>query len=155
MCVCLFVLCVFVDKLKVDTQAEKVQSKRNIWNGMEWGWAQSLTPFTVSAAKGEHGGQNPGGQTDIPVRYHILERWAQRLAYCICYLLFDLHPQHLNPTPFCFSKYDTQSSEEASPRPETAAGAVCQHRGEILRRGPWTGEEICCPLSPTLWEGSF
>lgn len=28
-----FILCVFVDKLKVDIRAYKVQSQRNIWNG--------------------------------------------------------------------------------------------------------------------------
>lgn len=33
MCVCVFILCASVDKLKVDTRAEKVQSKRNFWNG--------------------------------------------------------------------------------------------------------------------------
>uniref|UniRef100_H2TC71 Nucleosome assembly protein 1-like 4 n=1 Tax=Takifugu rubripes TaxID=31033 RepID=H2TC71_TAKRU len=38
------------------------------------------TPFTVSAAKGEHGGQNPGGQTDIPVRYHILESMIPKVV---------------------------------------------------------------------------
>lgn len=31
--VCLFIQCVFVNKLKVDTWADKVQPKRNIWNG--------------------------------------------------------------------------------------------------------------------------
>lgn len=95
-CLCLFILCVSVDKLKVDTRAEEVHLKGPF--GAERGWAQPLTPFTVLAAKGEHGGQNPGGQTDIPVRYHILERWAQPLVILrLCYLLFGLHPQHLKP----------------------------------------------------------
>nr|CAA17125.2 nucleosome assembly protein 2 [Takifugu rubripes] len=34
----------------------------------------------MEATKGEHGGQNPGGQTDIPVRYHILESMIPKVV---------------------------------------------------------------------------